>query len=250
MLEWSYELLTEDERTMLNRLAVFFDGFELDDAAAVTGFDDHAATDLLDILAAKSLVDMSREVARRPCRRLLETVRLLALDQLIRTGEAEAIRRAHYERFAQRVEGPTVAQVQADTEEWGWIDSANFWAAIEWADENLARDESNAFAARSVGAIRALGCDAEMSRRFAGRLSERLDDYGSEDWAAIAHGFMLFSITGSTMLGTHEFLEAIAPRHGTGRRLPRHDPVPDRRLQTMAEINEHRFLERRSGVGK
>jgi len=54
---WSYDLLDDDERSVLNRCSVFAGGFDLPGAEAVTGCDDDFATlDLLDALVRKSLM--------------------------------------------------------------------------------------------------------------------------------------------------------------------------------------------------
>ena len=78
-VEWSHDLLDDDERTMLRRLAVFQGGFDLGDVGAVTGFDDHRAIELVDALVAKSLVDVNRDCHGAVRHRLLETIRLFAL---------------------------------------------------------------------------------------------------------------------------------------------------------------------------
>ena len=96
-VEWSYDLLSDAERTMLRRLAVFAGGFTLDAAESVVAGRDIEALQVLDLLTA--LVDKSLVVADdEPFRiryRLLETIRQFALTRLAASGEAEAIRDAH-----------------------------------------------------------------------------------------------------------------------------------------------------------
>ena len=63
---WSYDLLDDEEKTLLERCSVFAGGFDLQSACAVAGFDDtddYAILDLLDALRRKSLR------GRRPARR-------------------------------------------------------------------------------------------------------------------------------------------------------------------------------------
>jgi predicted ATPase len=94
-LAWSYDLLTEEERILLARLAVFAGRFRLDWAEEICGFPPLApgqVADLLDALAAKSLV-AAEEVAARTEYGLLLTVREYAAPRLAERGEAEEAER-------------------------------------------------------------------------------------------------------------------------------------------------------------
>lgn len=113
-LDWSYELLPEAERTLLNRLAICAGGFTLEAATAVMGDMGMAATMVAEGIAsltAKSLVslDASASFGRW---RLLETIRAYALDKLSESGEAEQVAHRHAEfycdLFALAAEGPSV----------------------------------------------------------------------------------------------------------------------------------------------
>jgi predicted ATPase len=84
-LEWSYELLSEDERCVLRRLSVFSDGFTLDAACALAGNDGAAAaiavTDCVARLLVKSFIAADRK--ELPVRyRLLQTTRAYLLGRL------------------------------------------------------------------------------------------------------------------------------------------------------------------------
>src|ERR1700761_8923005 len=62
---WSYDLLDDTEKTVLDRCSVFAGGFDLQSACAVMGSDDDfAALDLLDALVRKSLLVADRSSGR------------------------------------------------------------------------------------------------------------------------------------------------------------------------------------------
>jgi predicted ATPase/class 3 adenylate cyclase len=89
-IEWSYGLLTDDERRLFARIAVFARGCTLEAAEEVTDAD----VDTLQSLVEKSLL---RHTKRRFW--MLETIREYAVERLEESGEAEAIRRRHALHF-------------------------------------------------------------------------------------------------------------------------------------------------------
>jgi predicted ATPase/DNA-binding CsgD family transcriptional regulator len=110
-VDWSHALLTEPERVLFRRLAVFMGGFDLDAAQAVAGGGDvesYQVLDLLTLLVDKSLV-VAESTRGRTRYRLLETVRQYALEKLGESGEADAIRsrhRDHYTSLAALLDAP------------------------------------------------------------------------------------------------------------------------------------------------
>jgi predicted ATPase/class 3 adenylate cyclase len=96
-VDWSYELLSDVERAILDRLGVFAGGFTLDAAEAVVGDDDLDPLDVLDGIT--QLVDKSLVVAEREHHdtryRLLETIRTYALERLDDDGATDTMRRRH-----------------------------------------------------------------------------------------------------------------------------------------------------------
>ena len=100
-VDWSHALLTEPERVLLRRLAVFLGGFDLDAAQAVAGGGDverYQVLDQLTLLVDKSLV-VADDSGGRTRYRLLETVRQYALEKLGESGEADAVRARHRDHY-------------------------------------------------------------------------------------------------------------------------------------------------------
>ncbi|MFH8615759.1 ATP-binding protein [Streptomyces sp. NPDC017979] len=98
VVDWSWDLLDEAERTVLRRLSVFAGGCALPAAEAVCGPDLPAAGDVLDALAAlvdKSLVVAVPDDAAGMRYRLLETVAEYAAEHLDHSGERTPVERRH-----------------------------------------------------------------------------------------------------------------------------------------------------------
>ncbi|MQY21463.1 protein kinase domain-containing protein [Nocardia macrotermitis] len=128
-IDWSYELCTEAEQVLWQRLSVFAGGFELDAAEWICGRDP-LAQDTVDTLGA--LVDKSiviREETDGLVRfRLLETLREYGADKLRDSGEYPRLRRAHRDWFAR----------MASDAEAGWLGDRQ----LEWI-ERIEREQSN-----------------------------------------------------------------------------------------------------------
>ncbi|HZO89052.1 MAG TPA: tetratricopeptide repeat protein, partial [Chthonomonadaceae bacterium] len=139
LIDWSYDLLSEAERTLLRRLSVFVGGWTLEAAEAVCsgeGIEPWEVLDLLTQLVDKSLVLVDPGEEGEARYRLLETVRQYSRDRLWETGEIGELRQRHRDWFLQLAE-----QVQP---EWGgprqsyWLkrfeaEHGNLRAALEWS---------------------------------------------------------------------------------------------------------------------
>jgi predicted ATPase/DNA-binding winged helix-turn-helix (wHTH) protein len=98
-LDWSYDLLGEDERVVLRRLAVFAGSFTIESGCAVASdgdIDEFAVIDILSQLVVRSLVtaDTAGGATRH---RLLETTRAYAQEKLAEAGEVRLIALRHAE---------------------------------------------------------------------------------------------------------------------------------------------------------
>ena len=93
MLDWRYELLSEEERSVLARLSVFAGGFTLQAVASICLDGDDQALDLVGHLVESSLVvaQYRQGVTRY---RLLETIREYAAARLKGSGSERAPRKA------------------------------------------------------------------------------------------------------------------------------------------------------------
>jgi predicted ATPase len=115
VVDWSWELLSDAERTLLRRLAVFSGGATAEAAAAVCG--DPDAFDLLTALTDKSLL-VAVEDAGEPRYRMLETIKAYGLERLDEAGEREQVRRAHADWFARLAETADPHLRRAEQLEW------------------------------------------------------------------------------------------------------------------------------------
>jgi predicted ATPase/class 3 adenylate cyclase/DNA-binding CsgD family transcriptional regulator len=139
-VDWSHALLTEPERVLFRRLAVFLGGFDLDAAQAVAGSGEverYQVLDQLSLLVDKSLVvaDDSRGRTRY---RLLETVRQYAQEKLGESGEADAVRTRHrdyYTALAALLDAPAGSDYEQRLEQ-AELEIDNLRAAFAWSCEN------------------------------------------------------------------------------------------------------------------
>ncbi len=143
-MDWSYELLSPDERGVLGELSVFAGSLTPGMAAEVCSCRDPAvAVEVIDRLAAKSLVsaDPAEEGTRY---RLLETVRLYAAGRLAEAGGTEAARQRHALAFLHLAERERRIPVLAPEQD-------NFRAALDWA--LAAADEAGPRLAHALGEL-------------------------------------------------------------------------------------------------
>ncbi|MBI2762256.1 MAG: hypothetical protein HYX54_00640 [Chloroflexi bacterium] len=165
LIDWSWDLLTEDDRRLLRRLSIFAGGWTAGTAAKVVG-DGPGTMDQIELLDGLSrLVDRSLVlVDRGPTTRyrMLETIRQYAREKLIESGEVASVADRQFAAFAAlaaaaqpELTGPAMVD---------WLDrmdadAENLGAAMEWGLEaapweavRMARDLLSYWAVRVASA--------------------------------------------------------------------------------------------------
>ncbi|MFF0306493.1 BTAD domain-containing putative transcriptional regulator [Streptosporangium sp. NPDC004379] len=131
VVEWSWDLLSEEERVAARRLTVFSGGATARAAGRVCGIED--AEDVLDSLADKSLLESGGGRYR-----MLETIRAYCAERLEEAGEAGAVRRAHAGHFLDLVRDTAPGLLRAGQlrrMEVLIAEHENLHAALRWAVE-------------------------------------------------------------------------------------------------------------------
>ncbi len=137
---WSYDLLSEDEKSVFRELAVFSGGFRIDSAEFVCTLTHDA--DLLDVIS--SLIDKSlliqKEMPDGESRfRMLDVVRDFALEMLEADGKIDTVRRRHADFFVNLSQ--TAEPLLQGGESANWLKKLeenhdNLRAAMNWSLTN------------------------------------------------------------------------------------------------------------------
>ena len=169
LVEWSYDLLHGDEKTLLQQLAIHRGGAALASLAAVgatRGLNEATVGYLVAALVDKSIVSASFSggTARYD---LLDSVREYVLERLAESGGLAAARAAHAEYFAALADE---AHGELRGPEWlGWerrleLENDNFWAALAYARD--AADPAIAIRLGTLGWYFTLAERVSEGRRF------------------------------------------------------------------------------------
>jgi predicted ATPase/DNA-binding SARP family transcriptional activator len=140
LVEWSYELLHSDEKTLLHHLAVHRGGASRPSLLAMAAkhdLDEATVTYLLGALVDKSIVSVS--FPEREARYdLLDTVRDYALERLAEGGGLAAVREAHAQHFATLADAARTELRGLDWQAWMRrleLEHDNLWVALTYARE-------------------------------------------------------------------------------------------------------------------
>jgi predicted ATPase len=137
LIDWSYDLLSEPERALFRRLAVFAGGFTLEAAEAVGAVAEMARAEVLPLLTSlveKSLIAPEAEGERF---RLLETVRQFAQQRLAESGEEDQARSRHLAFYLSFTETARPELVGPDQGAWLArldVEGDNILSAHAWCD--------------------------------------------------------------------------------------------------------------------
>lgn len=143
LFDWSHELLSDAERVLFRRLAVFSGGWTLQAAEAVVSDDQVKSVYVLDLLSG--LADKSLAVLeeRSPAGyRFLETTRQYAGERLAEAGEGDEVRRRHLEFFetlTAEAEPELTGPHRAAWLERLRVDMDNVRAALAWCESSSER---------------------------------------------------------------------------------------------------------------
>ena len=136
-VDWSYELLSVQERILWRRLSVFAGGFGLEaaeDVCSGAGLERERIVDVVASLVAKSILTMGHG-GRRGRYRLLETLRLYGAERLAEAGEDVELARRHAGWYAGLIPG-------GDVPWWGGRNQVEIFQTLdlEWANVEAALD--------------------------------------------------------------------------------------------------------------
>ena len=150
LIDWSYDILSEDERLLLCRLSVFSGGWSIEAAEEVCardGIDSYDVLELLTQLVNKSLVVVTEkpETDLKPLSsqgdlryRLLETIKQYGRERLVEAGEGEKIRDRHLDYYLQMAKRLLPEYFGPKELIWmAWLDEEwdNLRTAVEWSLE-------------------------------------------------------------------------------------------------------------------
>jgi predicted ATPase/DNA-binding winged helix-turn-helix (wHTH) protein len=165
-LEWSYDLLNEEERHVLNRLSVFAGGFTFEAAVAIVAddaVDEARVSDCLWELRSKSMIAVYGQNARL---RLLDAMRAFAAERLAKGEEQGFFRRRHALYFSD------LFRQGASMDDWPkalGVEVGNLRAAMNWAfsgdgDTKVAVDLAAASASTWIGMALLTECRQWMAK--------------------------------------------------------------------------------------
>jgi predicted ATPase/DNA-binding XRE family transcriptional regulator len=133
---WSYDLLSEEERVLFDRLSVFSGGCTTDSARRVCSggaVSEERVLELVGLLADRSMLVADKNGERKTRYRMFETLRQFGQERLAARGESEAVRQRHLDWAISFVESYPAPTGQGRQEPEIIAEQHNLRSAVEWA---------------------------------------------------------------------------------------------------------------------
>jgi predicted ATPase len=133
-VDWSVGLLHQAERSLLETMAVFMDGWTIEAAAQVAGLDEDRALELSEALARHSLIQIDT-TDLGPRSRMLDTIREFVAERLDARPDVDAVRGRHadhYRALAERADRPLRGIGQNRWADRLEAEAGNLAAAVRW----------------------------------------------------------------------------------------------------------------------
>jgi predicted ATPase len=133
-VDWSIGLLDDAERSLLEALAIFVDGWTVEAAAEVAGVEGDRALALSEALARHSLIHLD-STDQGPRARMLETVREFVAERLAARPDHAEVGRRHADHFRALAEEADRPLRGLDQDQWAerlQREAGNLAAAVEW----------------------------------------------------------------------------------------------------------------------
>jgi predicted ATPase/DNA-binding SARP family transcriptional activator len=227
MVDWSWELLSDAERTVLRRLSVFAGGASLEAAERVCGGDAVEQEQVLELLTAlteKSLLVAEGDGA--PRYRMLGTIKEYATQRLAEAGESDLARHAHLAYFTELTEtaDPRLRRAEQVT----WL------ATLGAEHDNISSAMRGALAAGEAHGAMRLAAGAGWYWWLSGHKGEgnelltaaaAMPGEVADEIRAMVYGLVVLFVSSSGLSDEHDAAEWIHKAYQLTRRSPSRYPL-------------------------
>jgi predicted ATPase/class 3 adenylate cyclase len=214
-VDWSYSLLTEQERIVFDRLGVFVGSFDAPAARTVVsgdGIEDWDVLDALTELVAKSMIVAEDAAGDTTRYQMLETLGQYARERLDGNSDTDHWRRRHAEYFALWAEDAGPGLLGPDELVWRARENAeldNLRAAVMWALDRPEPDDVG-LALRIVGAL-AHECTVNPAAGI-GTLAERALPHVAATSPELSYAVIAAAAQHQANLGNYPHAQELARR--------------------------------------
>ncbi len=194
LIDWSYDLLSEQEKKLWQRLSVFAGGCTMEATEEICGdinIDKYDILDLLNNLIEKSIIIFDEDKERY---RMLETIRQYGKEKLEDSNELEGMMNNHLKYFMERAEFIKPKLIGPDLKEWlNKLDEdySNYQSALTWTLEGNKREEGLCLAVALCKYWHIRGYISE-GRRWLSSVSQQRNDIPKPALASILNYLGVF----------------------------------------------------------